>query len=926
MSNNIKNDNKVIKDSKNFVVFGQEAGKEAWTNLESLVPINFRKQLRGLGAASFNIIGGKTQEKEIDIIRNLRKIVIVDNRPTGEDDFKDISGATSLEEIIGVAEILWCGAARSITLDVLVAKTGFRGYMEADEIGMYFSSTPIHYSEPTPEFNPIYNGICYGNAERDEDIKIIGASFRNSDFAVRKTDSKITWTDEFKVWRLGDIIDYIWNKNTSGTVVFPWMNDDRIGQDIKAIDEKTAADTRAIRKKEKLDISRTPPVNHANISAKAQEEIDKLETEASGKKEGLYTKYKYFFNTDVGSFSNYEGVDVISAIDELLPPPFDFYLEYNTSLAELDSPTLVIVNTTSVDLPEMAPGAQGIDWVVSEATSKVETLNITFENSEVYDKVILLGNYYLWAGTMSTWNIDQDATLLPAWSKDQEEAYIRGTLVNPDEKEFGDSIESGIARQYINNVFRKFNFATWTTGDDGGNWAPIYPEGKSVWYDDNGNFSNPEYVWNPGSGYAGVIQDSFGIPMISNWSGNISFESWTNQYKSLSKLAFFGTFEGIDLDPNSGGDKIKLYEEPYIDCTLNNHKTPNKLASAWADFLPFTSYTAPTSANFVISDDSNLATPFVIAATCNVDEDRQYWYNLSDNSFPSIGTCQIRFHENGLIVDKDNPITSSWYVDQLFTQKQGGVPRGAQQPAIDLGDVPAEVLPFNPDNDEYDGKTNWQRYLVTIAGRSKDRLEGYKVRKNGDGTNVESVQKTKVIIDDSLEVWLVHNNTVRGLIPLKSGLNWEDGRDNTYNGLLRFQLGAGVNSENEFNKHYVTVMKDDRKLLLSLLEGYANFYFQQKMSMRLETGLFVNTQNKLGLMVKNVIDNGAKINGINTCVASIEWVCSGDTPRVIYATNLPEIPLLTKSFQDSTIASGKRPEYRRDAREDFSYSHWGKLR
>lgn len=833
------------------------AGESEWRAVDSIVPVNFRSELKGIGAGTLRKLTSRSFE-ERDYTTQFRDVIIYDGRGV------DSSAITSPEAALG--NIIWRGFVRNQTIDIHEGVDDATGTISVDEYGIGLARQPLNYSQTYPDFNPYYDGIQYGNYD--------AGNFRTTDFIKRDengdwkfpADSDSSLESQEYLWNRKRIIEWLVDQEPLiGDISFPW--------------EQAESEIEQTYLKNKQDLLDNPAFSEEQIgpggipftTLNAEgEERDRLNrNKADEDIANLYESYKWFFDYDLTPISNYEGESILTALDELLPEACSYYFDYNISLS---APDLIIINKSSVDLPEIVPRRTGIDIIVPPRT---ETFNITFSPYEIYDMVVVRGAPILWAGTVSLWDVMSDATLEKAWTPDEEIQWINGYPDVPGGFDLSNEQSNEITRKVLDNVFQKFN------------WV-----------------------------------GSERMPQIGARSGNFGLNESS---PIIPKKAFFGTYFGIDL--SDSGDKAVLLKDHYIDTSLSNHKTPNKLALQWEDFLPFTRF----DENFAEQNQNSLqynlerdkwATPFIISPTINVvgPNPGEFWVDRS-LSFGSASSCEIGFHPEGIWVRREAPQTDLHDIPEMWWLQDGGPERSVVSSEISLDTI--TNLPLNPiagtEEESYTGKSHWARMLITISGRSSERLEAYARRKvNGVAVPIERV---KVIDVDDCEIWCVHSNTVRGIAGFKhnypvtaaegASSGGENARDTIKNTIIRFPFEANYNQE--INKTGVTVTRDDRKKLLRYLTSYFNLLTIQRTQMNLVCDLETRYTLKIGDMIRNVRDNDGIVY-VNTTISSIQYVFEGGQPRISYQTSSPEASFITKSIHEAEEAKGLRPRIKEETR------------
>lgn len=822
------------------------SNNDSWRPSDRLVPFNIRKETKGLGAGSFMILKNEAisdanersgKDFTEDDILGMREVIVYDGRGV------DSSAINDADDALG--RIIFRGFIRKPTVDTFQNSVDGIGRVTVDEYGVFLSQKPLIYTEVTPDFNPEYNNIQYGNYK--------SSGFRDSDFVKRDEVGK--W--EYPEGESSDLLEqeYVWNRKRIieflveqeeliSNITFPW------DAELIAIEQDRLKSRNAIDE-------------DSSLTTDQKDELKKLIDNGAAKQSSdVQKRYKWFFDDDLNPISNYEGDSIITALSELIPESCDFYFDYNE---DSSGPTLVIFNKSVVDLPGLHPAGIPVNFNLPDNT---DVFNLTVHADEIYDKVTVRGKPILWCGTLTLWDVLGDAALKKSWTPEDEVTWLNGDI----QEELEGIDGTGIGNERINEILRR-------------NLDRVFQR----------------FEWNHPDG----------IPVVGARSGNFE-EDETGPI--VPKKAFFGTYTGIGL--SEGADKDVLLPNHEIFTSLAQHRTPNRLAIEWEEFLPFPRFSKKIEEQYpnaiqLILEEEELATPFVVCPTIElIVVPGEYWV---DRSFPfDVGSsCQIGYWEKGIWVRRESPQTDLHDIDEMWKLKETGDIRARVSTELNLDEI--ENLKLNPNLEEYIGKSNYNRFLITVAGRSRERLEAYKTRKDKNGQNVE-IRKTKTIEIDDCEIWCVHSNTVRGLTPyglsnynipaLGGEGSGENNRDNMKGSIIRFSANDTISEE--LNPTGVHVVRDDRVKLLEYLEAYSNLLMTPRGEMNLIVGLQNPTELEMGQLVGLVNDNGVKYE-INSAVTSIEYTFEGGPPRVSYQTLKPSVPEITRNLREAQEARGSRP-------------------
>ena len=771
-------------------------GGDTWIPSERIVPISFRKSLRGLGAAHFQLLTdnqilpsqrhpkwGDGVDEKFHIYA--REIAIVDTRGLDDEEAKN-----DFDSYLG-GRVMWRGFIRGGTFDKFEGVLDQIGYFTADEYGQGLFEIPISYSEVTPNFNPLYDNVQFGNKD--------GSDFRNEDIYFSRTGIGTEWntTESIAVSSVGE---YVWNR--------------------KEIIEKLCADSGLI-----------PVVDFP---------------------EGINDADYVWFNTiDVPEIGNYEGQSIIQALIDLLPEPFDFYFDYNDSS---DYPRLQIINKSTVDVPLICPSAVATNYNIP--LKETETLNLTIKQQDIYDRVIVRGKPILWCGTVGLWgDWLNDDVLEPDWTPEEETIWLSAEI--PEDPFAPDEIVANAVRETLENVYQKFK----------------WKDGKIRIGSRSGNYNEKD--------------------AISGMAGN---------YKN-----FFGSFTSIGM--NDKADLNVKLKKPYI---FDSDNTPNKLAIEWEDFLPFTRVDPNTDQIQTNWEDDRFASPNVTGVVASIVPPGAGTQSYTDRSNHILGvesTVELGFHKNGVWLRRMNPQTDLQRIPELFRTEVDGPVVYPPGPPFEISNAP--FLDLNPEEAEGSGWSSFWRFLITIAGRSKQRLEAFKYRKDANGDRVQPSDKIK-IIDVPAEVWLVHANTIRNLAINKTKKDdspnaFTDKGDSSRqirNAPVRFLFEEAY--DKDLNPMGVHVVRDDTDLLLSYLESYSNLLMEVRGEMHLSLAIDRTYDLNIGKLIGTVADGTITYN-VNSAVSSIEYILEGDTPLIEVHTQVPSEPLLTRALDRASEGLGAVP-------------------
>ena len=816
---------------KVFVKYIKGYGPDDWVETNRIVVDTFRRQMKGLGSAQFRVLPALDGELFSTLIR---EIIVVDNR----------DGEAGEDFDTNLGRILWRGNVTNSVGDSYKYGTNTIGMVFAEEYGSFVSNEAIISNNASPWFNAVYEDIQYGNYE-------VGNNFRNELFAQRSGVGTM-WKlknidDEFRDIEFDDEIldEFVWNRKKIiqkliadskwvNEVVFPWETiiqqlQNKLDQDIENV----------------VNSNQTQEVKDAqieNLQNNFQEDSKKIED-----------SYEWFLNFDIGEIDNFHDRDLIDALIELIPEPFDFYFDHNLNAS---GPELIIVNKSTIDLVGL--GNAGSIKNIIVPSNDTDILRFNIRNEEIYDRVIVRSQKpILWTGTLTLdlHNIFY-APLKPGWTQDEEEQWIQGY---PDDEEASadNPVVNESTRRVLDRVFQKFD------------WRE-------------------------------------GYPTVSNRALNVN-ESTVDL--GGIKLNFFGNFFGIDLDPVTGDSNVFL-DDPFID-VRNTNRTPNKLAQEWEPFLPFSRFdNSPRFLNVLqynIESDK-FASPFIVSKA--VDTDGFQYYIDRSLPFGFASGVEVGFHTDGIWAHTIDPQTNLSRAEDLFRLELEGEVRMPPPTVIDLADIDnLEPNPLFPSDDleGQNGFSSFWTYHITVAGRSNQYLEAYKWRRGPDGAVITG-EKTK-IVEVPVEMWLVHNNTVRNVAGSNTGFNLDDLRSNAGNSLIRF---VDNSDNNERNRDSVHIVRDDRKLLLQYLEAYSAMLMQPRGEMNLTVAIDRNYDIHLGDLIGKAKD-GNITHQVNSCVVAEEWSIENGPPRINFLTSTVTKSPIQHSLEEAHVAMGVRPPQKPNA-------------
>lgn len=476
-----------------------------------LVPVNFRKQSRGLGSASFRVLRStELNESFTQELRTLygRKVWICDTSLMSDPKSLDSPDC-----------ILWYGTIKSTTIDILEQSSDYIGYISAEEIGYYLATQSVKRSKRLPPFNPFLENEARWMANKVKDE----SSFLEYPTKTLKVGTDpLQWSkdDQDYVWSRADVIEYLVNEFNGIGVTFP----DAL--DAQYFNKQRKAELDVINKDFANGV-----IDEANKNYRTDITNSRYDSEIKGNKD----KYEYLYSKkNPISFDSYENKSLNDILGSLLESPFDWVYDYNTSF-ELN---VVIYNKSTIDLPGVCPAAQATSYQLPKAS--VTNFNIVKDASEIYDRVTLRGNRILWCGGLTCWDTSIYNTLEKDWNPLHEQVYIEGkansdgTSTNSYET---DVAKASAFRQIVPKVYSHYKFkrntdvpSCWvqvsknqgniTTSNGGEEFRAFFGNVSAFTLDNNGN---PQVIQKP---IINLNPSSHKTPYkyADNWNATLPFK------------------------------------------------------------------------------------------------------------------------------------------------------------------------------------------------------------------------------------------------------------------------------------------------------------------------------------------------------------------------------------------------------------------
>jgi hypothetical protein len=791
----------------------KDTGSKIYSN--RFIVQNFRRQMRGIGAASFLILSNKevnqvySPETEIKMFNN-RRVWICDQSL--------MSDPKSLNE---PNAILWHGTIRATTLDIYEGDMNATGFAAAEEIGHYLGTQPVIRTQLFPPFNPFIDGRWMANKKLDELAFSNDIIFPANTLRVGKVPMEWASTQQPLVWSRAEVIQFLLQEMNL-TVKFP----DEL--DAEVLDRQMA---------NKIALLNSSVLNTPEETAQA---IATLVATNASQKQALKTNYNYFYNKkNPISFDTYEGQGLHDILRDLLTSPFDYHLDYTSSLAGI---TVVITNSSTLDLPGLCPAAGvAIDFTPGD----VVNLNIAKDDNEVYDKLVFRGGPLRFCGTLAVTDpTSAFYTLEKDWSDYDQSSYVQGKVIlNGDQAIATTDYETvlkkaeAVRAQITKRVYTNFRFRR-----------------------SNSNFD----CW---------------IQVSKNAGG------FTEQTNAGDELRPF--FPNVLFTTTVNGTP-QLLSTPVFEFDVNKHRTPCRYAEWWDDYLPFID-----PLTIKIGNDDGMAeyARRNVITRVQTSVDKFSFINFTGvNGLAN--PAQFNFSNwGGVAIHNQIREAVDANLDIFFQFTSSGAKFG--QPG-QIGDWSKAVSQLNPvKSSNYSGFTHWSTYLCTFSGRSAQYLEYTFTRPGSTGT------KTKLVNDDTYNCWFVHPNTAVSVItdptrvpqlPVDYPKTLSSTTPNftkpaTWNNYVDRFIGGGV------NKDQPVMVRDDRKLMLDAGQSYANFLFQERTSFKVDYPLFnYKPVLQIGSVIRKVKDKGVDYS-TNSIVTSIEYNFATPSNTLVHiSTNIPDLP------------------------------------
>lgn len=492
---------------------------------------SFRTQMKGLGGGSAIYLPQSQLNSDIKTENLLPNMFI-----------KILDGTKYWsEEYTSVGDELFIGTIESVTNDIFQGSEDRQGNIIFNEIGHYLATKPIIWNSKPQIFNPVLEGICYGNkSENDNSFEsnpsLMATASSDSEFPTTKEDgSKFN----NRVWSLEQMLSYM-ASNFTFNIEFPWTSDNN------KIDAEASSKISKLNKND-------PQYNNKK---------NEIENEAANKKEQQQNAY-YFFkdSTSIRSYNNYDGQSVPQMLDELLQEPFSYRIVYKSTSA----PTYQIINKSPVAITEVCPAAYS--QVKTIDNSIIENLNIT-EDSEVYDSVTYRGDNIIFCGTITPWIQNDANSLVPRWTTSEELVYTYG-----DDEEPTTSLEkASTVRAELTEVYRGFKFRHYdqdcyfrvikkvneqtgqyeeapfypTSNDNNHTFVPFFPQVDFVKYE-----NNSVYVLPKPKIYDSLTLHKSPPKLFFRWADKLPFSTYEDKLKEPFVIATCRTPDGSSVDSNS---------------------------------------------------------------------------------------------------------------------------------------------------------------------------------------------------------------------------------------------------------------------------------------------------------------------------------------------------------------------------------------
>lgn len=767
-----------------------------YTKSRRLVPVNCRKQEKGLGAATFRVRSNidttipsefSDDNEEFELYQIIR---VEDEEKPGSDQFE---------------RTIWCGYISDILKEPYVGSEDYVGTIVCGEIGVYYDelrfdprfvykSEDNRFLDNPPNFNPIIQGIYFGNK-----VVVDGTNrFKNIGIPSTASNFELSDVSPDNVWSVADIIELI-----ASEYDFSW---EYIAEEGGSSSNPNA--TRFI--------------------------------------EYLHDK------TTHRSFPNFQNKPLSKILETLLPKPLTWRFSYEASSISQGVVELVIESESDVDIQQIPASSNKLALTVPNTRQGVphgvQKFNVNSVNRPV-DQLIVKGKPILVTGSVTTWDANNQSSLEPGWTDNEQQAFVNGI----SEREVAAEAHEAYRKEFP-NVYQKFDFKDVTGNND----VRVF------------RFPTPGSIV----------------------SGSSIFESNIGK-----KWSFFPLFKLTDDDGNYLTEPIPLYDTE-ADGGSQWYSTPNSLSIKFENELGIyndLSYYLPGEGNIVASDRKRLK-PMVWAPVRPDLQEEFFWTNLLQTTLET--KSQLDYHPNGFYLRTTYPQYFAWNdtTGSIYTGEDEVVydnqVEGEWSPAPPLATPPGR----NPDEGEevVKGLTHWSRFIFTFAARCDQDLSVVKRREELSGTDSQgnpffapAEVKRREIIETPYECWWVAKGTV---------FRSYAGEDGSFDLLERIQEDHFVRNDMpilvEFaNNVFEWVSKERRSISLEYQMNnldWSDGWTEYKT--RINTFVTTATDRKLGS------DSTANTWQINSAVKSVEWIFNETTPVVIISTEIPQEPAFSRLF------------------------------
>jgi len=840
-----------------------------WSRSTTIQLMEFRRQEKALGSGTANILQNDTNTNQERILEGNRKlkigswIKIVDTwLIDGLKEHEDANPVDFYEEVV------FFGYITSVTTDILESDGGnYTGTISFNEIGWklneenctnYFDQYSQALDTP-PDFNQQINGIFHGN-------RINGDKFiADRDSFVKSVDG--AWPDGYSadnIWHIQSILELLIKSSTLGLslAIDPYVDADEVAE--KQEEYNNAKNFEVSEYNTWQEILADPGSTEQEIN-QAQENYEIARDDAAAAqgvldtaKEG--TDVSYFQSvTPPKSYPSYKDMPIMKALDDLVPDPMMWSLNYRTSSGGIE---VKIYNSLNVTLADYStPVTIQLDF--SQNDIRMSSFNIS-EIETPAQKVTVRGSNILCCGCQVPWTEQDQDNCEKDWTDSLENLYVGGSGI------YGapETNDANIADKERTNP----------------KYADVYRKFKMKYRKDVNNKN---------------------VLTVPSSPGYIEYTEGGSKVAEQTHYPLCPHFKFVDDEGNILTTPV--VQKEFEDTSIQHH-TPNPMSMKWSKKLPI--YRVKTYAisggNATINDDQ-LLDPLALAPTFDESgtntSSRLYWIDtIKNGQFGNTikAKMSVRSDEIRLTVTPA-PQAFAWDNERIW----GGGRRMNNR--FWTRDYTPGASNFNPNYSEKlpqtGGKSHWGRFMFVNALYSDQKLEiskagTYWTLDGGESPiEVEITNPSKHIIinDPSLQLWFCHKNTPKD---------------------LDFSTLTGEGDLERFDDD--TFTRNDLPIAKKILESAFNWLSVQKLAINVEMPMMNFKEDKpsgldsatfsgldIGKVVEKVTDNTSHHQEFapyfwspNTSVSSISYNFASDFPTITVSTRIPKMPVLKKMMTE----------------------------